>query len=89
MRLECWGHEINVDEPDIVGECEACGGQIYDYEFSICNCCDSQIHEGCKVECEQCGDKGCKVCYVKDDEDFYVCGEDCSVLMTEDEDEDN
>ena len=75
MRLEYWGHHITVDEPNMVGDCEACGGEIYDYELAICESCDSQIHIDCRVQCV-CGYEGCRLCMLKID-DEYFCGPEC------------
>lgn len=67
-----------MDEPDIVGNCEACRGEIYDYEETTCDTCEMAIHTSCKKECAQCGHEGCKGCMIYDDESGeYFCGDEC------------
>ncbi len=64
-------------EPDIVGNCQACGGAIYDFEFTTCSC-GSEVHRGCKVECEFCGKIGCKACMIfNPDAGIYQCSIKC------------
>lgn len=54
-------------EAAVVGNCNACGDAIYDYEVSTCEMCDEEVHKGCQVLCV-CGANGCKGCMIEDDE---------------------
>ena len=77
-RLEYFGTPCELSEPAIVGDCEACGGETYDYEQITCPHCDRSIHSGCVAVCGSCGHIGCKVCMkfnIATDEHF--CGDDC------------
>jgi hypothetical protein len=66
--LEHFGGGYHRQEPETVGACSGCGGEIYETEVATCENCDKQIHEGCKVKCAQCGHSGCKSCFVYDSE---------------------
>ena len=71
--LEYQGHPCSLPAlPPIVGSCNICGGDIYDYEAICCNC-DRIIHQGCPLECLKCHEKGCKSCMVEDDEGNWFC----------------
>ena len=55
--------------PRDAGDCQACGGEMYEYEVTSCDSCDNdRIHAGCIVICSGCGEFGCKCCMKKDDE---------------------
>ena len=47
-------------EPVEVGDCEACGYVIYDYELIHCSMCDVKIHQSCESKCDKCSSRGCK-----------------------------
>lgn len=66
-RLEHFGTPCYLPEPNIVGHCNACGGDIYDYELTTCEC-GTEVHTGCMVECGHCERKACKKCMLYDDE---------------------
>ena len=63
--------------PDEVGNCEACGGVIYDYELARCRVCDAVIHEGCEKRCDVCGAAGCKCCLWENEEDSFLYCTSC------------
>lgn len=59
-----------------VGDCEACGGVIHDYELDTCKSCGKNIHTSCKQECANpiCNVSGCKSCLIQDPESLeYFC----------------
>lgn len=60
--------------PKEVGNCEACGKRIYEYEYVICELCEGEIHRACAVKC-QCGQKGCKACMVETADGNWSCEE--------------
>ena len=51
MKVEYWGHHIDVPEPNIVGPCYYCKGDIYDYELMKCPECGWMIHKDCERKC--------------------------------------
>jgi len=62
-----------------VGYCEGCGGTVYSYELRRCISCNSNIHSGCKEQCEICGADGCRACLIQDQNTLeWRCAEDCS-----------
>ncbi len=76
--LEHFGTPCELPEPDIVGTCEACGGDIYDYELGQCDKCGTDVHTDCLVKCVKCAEEGCKKCMLEDKEMLeYFCDEDC------------
>lgn len=54
--------------PEFIGNCFACGGEIYDYESTQCEGCGNQIHTTCKATCASCKHSGCKDCLLLDEE---------------------
>jgi len=63
-----------MDEPITVGYCEACGGEIYDYELTHCEGCCIEIHTSCEKQCAVCGSEGCAKCLKEDEESGeYLC----------------
>lgn len=52
-------------EPNTVGICGACGGDIYEYELTTCEC-GATIHITCRKECLECGAEGCRLCMIYD-----------------------
>lgn len=77
MNTEHFGTPYILPEPDIVGNCNACSGEIYLYELTQCHSCDKDIHMSCAVVCP-CSESGCKGCYVKDEDTCeYYCSEMC------------
>jgi len=77
-RLEHFGNACYLPGPKIVGTCQVCGGEMYDYELCHCDTCGNEIHSGCRAVCEQCGHDGCKDCMVNDPElGAWFCGSEC------------
>lgn len=66
--LEHFGGGYPLFEPETVGTCQACSGDIFDYEFAACEDC-GEVHKGCKVECAnpECSHEGCKKCMLYDE----------------------
>ncbi len=84
MDLEHFGTPCKLTEPNIVGSCEACGGEIYDYELAECTSCGKEIHRDCEVRCITCDGQGCKGCLIKDSETLeYFCEECHKDIVTE------
>ena len=50
--------------PVLAGSCEACSGDMYEYERTECGDCTRIVHTGCIVECIECGHEGCKKCMI-------------------------
>ena len=75
-RLEYFGRPTELPEPKIVGDCWACGGEMYRSERTNCPICGREIHESCRERCENCGIEGCKKCLVKV-EVYFLCGDEC------------
>jgi len=73
-RLEQFGTPCSQPEPETVGSCGACGGDIYDYELAECDC-GKTIHDRCILICETCGIEGCRKCLTEIDNYFYC--EEC------------
>lgn len=72
-RLEHFGFSCRLPEPDIIGDCAACGGAVYRDEEIYCETCGKPIHEGCQVTCF-CGHDGCRGCMLYDaDNDMWFC----------------
>ena len=64
--------------PNLIGCCEACGGQMYEHEQDRCGICDKIVHRGCIVSCLICEAEGCTICIPKDVESGeYLCEEEC------------
>ena len=63
---------------DTIGNCEACGGQMYEYERVFCPSCDCEIHNTCQINCEECGETGCKCCLKDSGEGEFFCRPDMS-----------
>ena len=66
---------VTLTVPDEVGDCKACGSQIYDYELDKCESCDARIHHSCMAECDECGEIGCKACLIENEEGLLLCEE--------------
>ncbi len=79
MLLEHFGAECELPSDLLVGDCYACGGEMYKFEASKCKGCGEEIHIGCQKECSWCGHKGCKSCMRENllFVDVYTCGDDC------------
>jgi len=54
--------------PLLVGRCNGCGGEMFDFERATCDYCGSLVHVGCTHRCKQCGEVRCAVCMVQDAE---------------------
>jgi hypothetical protein len=66
--------------PTEVGDCEACGGTVYDYEAAHCPSCGRFVHRGCLKVCavNSCTAAGCARCMIQDAETCeYLCGPEC------------
>ncbi len=66
--------------PTEVGDCESCGGAVYDYEATHCPTCGRLIHGSCLKSCaaEGCAGEGCGRCMVLEPESGeHVCGSEC------------
>lgn len=66
--------------PDEVGDCNGCGGMMYDYELCHCHSCDASIHTSCREKCAFCGADGCRHCLIELDTGELIClacSEDC------------
>lgn len=87
MRTEeMWGHQISVDEPVTAGDCQACGGEVYDYEVTQCELCgNDMIHKGCVKKCFTCGISGCASCIKQSDIDLEDYCQECIKEVKEDE----
>lgn len=74
---------FRLSEPDIVGFCWACGGEIYDYELTTCSICGFDVHVGCIKKCENpdCNEEGCNNCMIEKD-GYVFCCEDCIDVKT-------
>lgn len=72
---EIWGAKVRVPCEEVVGRCEACGGDIYESEEVECDC-GRTVHRGCIVQCRACYHMGCKGCmfFDQDSAGFYFCG---------------
>ena len=57
------------NQPIMVGDCKVCCGEMYDYEQTKCEDCDSSVHTGCIAECAQCGHEACQRC-LKENTDY-------------------
>jgi len=63
--------------PELIGDCQACGGEMYAYELEVCEC-GREVHKGCLVTCFVCRHKGCKGCMIQDEATGeIICGQDC------------
>jgi len=63
--------------PKIIGCCEECGGEMYDYEITQCDC-GKEVHKRCMVECANCKSEGCKDCMTYDEDlGEWLCGAEC------------
>ncbi len=84
-KLQHHGFPAHLPESELVGDCHACGGEMYKYEVCICEICGNSVHRGCIVTCSGCGYESCKSCMkVKIDATFengltdkYYCHKDC------------
>jgi hypothetical protein len=76
MILEHFGTPCILPEPDIVGDCAACGGDMYDYEVVICDTGCGQIHSGCSKKCAGCTHEGCTACMIEIEGQPY-CHKEC------------
>ena len=86
MPLEHFGTPCELPSGLLVGDCYACGGEMYEHEVTKCKGCDKEIHIGCQKECAQCGHKGCKSC-LKENMKFvaeWTCGDDCEEAFNND-----
>jgi len=63
---ELTGYGIG-QSPNLVGDCQACGVEMYGYEVVQCPFCDAEVHRSCLITCEECGLSGCKRCINKRD----------------------
>ena len=73
--LDSYDTRQKTNEPIVVGNCGACGGEMYDYELTECKLCGLTIHTGCVKTCK-CGQDGCSDCLVEDEETGdFACGE--------------
>jgi len=77
VNLDRFACGYNPTTPDEVGDCNACGSMIYDYELDKCESCDLRIHHGCAEVCDICGCVGCKGCVKEDPEDGLLYCEAC------------
>ncbi len=82
MILEHFGTPVEMVDPDIAGDCEACGSEMYRYEKTECKTCGLNIHTGCVKTCP-CGHQGCSDCMIKDeDTGEYTCDtEECKTKL--------
>lgn len=73
--VEHFGGTYELPEPKIVGDCIACGEEMYEFTDMICPLCGETIHEGCQVRCGLCDISGCLHCMELDRNrmEFY-CG---------------
>ena len=79
VNMELTGYGID-QEPVLVGNCGACGEELYEHEADVCRLCDKDIHDECVVVCAQCGDYGCKGCKVFGITSCeYFCNEECKL----------
>ena len=64
--------------PEEVGDCQACGATIYDYDLRTCDACGAHVHRDCIEKCEICGADGCRACLIEDPETGERrCEENC------------
>lgn len=70
MTLEHFGTPCELPIAKVVGLCEACNREIYDYERTVCEC-GAVIHEGCVERCAACGISGCSLCLLEDVGDWF------------------
>ena len=71
--------------PVEVGDCDSCGGVIYEYELAHCPHCGRQIHNTCAKACavDDCAEPGCRRCMVQDpDMGEWFCGPECRLNFT-------
>jgi len=62
----------------LIGDCDACFGQMTNKEIVYCEC-GAQIHRGCLKKCAWCDYVGCLCCMVKDKEtgELFCPDSDC------------
>lgn len=51
--------------------CQSCGFEIYQGELRL-QCCESDFHAECMIDCEQCKRKGCSGCMHYDNIRFDI-----------------
>jgi len=77
--LEHFGTPCTAPEPKITGRCDACGDDIYDYEYTHCDACGATVHADCTIECanRKCTGSACKLCGIYNDEKMenFCCAE--------------
>jgi len=49
-REEMWGHEVDIPEPEVVGDCAVCTNDLQSCEASACDSCGRRCHEECMVK---------------------------------------
>ncbi len=72
--------------PELVEDCQACGGEMYRYEQTNCPACGIDVHTGCLVTCCICccGHQGCKGCMIEDEATGeIICSKDCQEKLNE------
>ncbi len=75
-HLQHHGHPCELPEPELVGDCQACGGEMYKHQQTRC-VCERIVHQGCLQPCVVCKVWACRGCLIEESDGNWVCKGEC------------